>query len=490
MVTTATRNHSALALPLGFKLFWYEIDAVLGQGGFGITYLARDTNLAQPVAIKEYLPVLCATRDATSQVVPVSATAALDYRWGLDRFIDEGRVLAKFDHPAVARVHSVFEAQGTAYLVMRYEEGESLESLLKRERQIPESRLRAILHDVMSGLERMHTDGYLHRDVKPANVYLRANGQALLIDFGAARQALSSHSHSLTTLVSPGYAPFEQYRSDAASQGPWTDIYGLAATAYRAVAGVAPVPALDRSHQILEGSGDPLPQLTQSGLAHYSFGLLAALDRALAFNAAARPQTVAEFRALLQNDEAATGRPLLVEFAPSPLDEFVPTIREAVSPATLLLNAQRRPRKSALAGIALGVAVGVLALSLWRTPATQEAPVRIPAAPTSLEPPSITELLAAADADLHAMRLTVPTDNNALLKYREVLARDPTNATAHAGLARIVGRYLDLATAAAHSRRIDEAREYLTKARHVDASDKRIEAAEAALTRSFAAAGP
>lgn len=500
-----------LALPVGCKVFWYEIRAVLGQGGFGITYLAHDTNLDQPVALKEYLPVLCATRAPDQRIVPVSDATLSDYQWGLTRFLEEGKVLAKFDHPAVVRVHSVFEALGTAYLVMRYEHGETLENRVRRERSLREGALRAILGDVMSGLEVVHAAGFIHRDVKPGNIYLRADGQALLIDFGAARQALSVQTRTVTALVSPGYAPFEQYRSDGAAQGPWTDIYGLGATAYRVITGRAPVPAVDRSHRIIDGNGDAQPRLTDAGIPGYSWSFLAAVDRALAFREADRPRTVGAWRELFDAEEPQTaevprGRPTAPRLSPpavAPADAArtehdVATFREPLTiTRTLLLNEQRRPRRSATLGVIFGCALGLYGLKLAseRMSPVEDAPAAAvatvsaqssppaPAAESALSRMSLAELLRAADDDMAAMRLTVPEDNNALAKFRAVLARDPDNPAAKSGVDRIVGRYLDLATAAAQKQDFRAAREYLGKASHVNPDDRRIAAAAVALSR-------
>ena len=467
---------------------------------------------------------MCATRGTANSVVPISQASSDDYQWGLGRFLDEGRVLAKFDHQAVVRVHSVFEALETAYLVMRYENGETLGSLLKRESHVDEPRLRAILFDVMSGLEAMHTAGFVHRDVKPSNIYLRANGQALLIDFGAARQALGVQTQTVTSLVSPGYAPFEQYRSDGAAQGPWTDIYGLGATAYRVITGRAPVPAIDRSHRIINGSGDPQPRLTQSGVTGYSFGLLAAIDRALAFREQERPRTIAAWRELFETDEPVTVQvgnlaPLAVRAysdaaqgatAPATHAEIdVATLREPLAhPTGLLSNARRWPRAAAL-GIVLGAALGFtfLKVSSPQTFATtgvrQMRTVEVaserrsagesgarPASARALMETPLAELLRAAEVDMAALRLSLPEDNNALAKFRAVLVRDPNHTAARSGVDRIVGRYLDLATAAAQKQDFDDAREFLTKASQANPRDRRVEAAAVALTRDEAHPSP
>ena len=492
---------------MGYSLLWYEIRAVLGQGGFGITYLAHDTNLDQAVAIKEYLPQLFAARGDNYSIAPTSTTQAADFRWGLQRFLEEGRLLARFDHPAIVRVYSVFEANSTAYLVMRFEQGESLEALLKRENILAEPALRAILDDLMAGLEVVHASGFIHRDVKPSNIYLRQDGGAVLLDFGAARQALSAQTQSVTTLVSPGYAPFEQYRSDGLAQGPWTDIYGLGATAYRAITGRVPPPAVDRSHHIMEGAGDHQPSLVTHAISGYSFSVLAAIDRALAFRAADRPASVAAWRTLFDADDAVT--------APPP---DVPTVRPRLAldarpeawaiterPWALLDNANTAPelrfveevaarpqRRLLIAGLLLGCAIGIpVALHGDARSAAVSAPKAATASvieslPHPIETPqtAIENLLGAAAMDLAALRLTTPATNNALDKYRAVLARDPANLRAKAGIQKIVGRYLDLAAAAVHHEEFDNARDYLKRAQEVNPRDGRMRAAFEALARS------
>ncbi|TFH51232.1 MAG: serine/threonine protein kinase [Lysobacterales bacterium] len=237
------RHHHAL--PDGYQLHWYEIDSILGQGGFGITYLARDTNLDQLVAIKEFLPSDLAVRTQDSAVHPLSGSHTDTYGWGLNRFLDEARTLAKFRHPNIVCVMSVFEANNTAYMVMEYERGESFENLLKFKQVNGEAALKNILLALLDGLELVHASGFIHRDIKPSNVYLREDGVPLLLDFGSARLALGVETRTLTSLVSPGYAPFEQYNDTRENdkQGPWTDIYALGATMYRAITGHGPTDA-------------------------------------------------------------------------------------------------------------------------------------------------------------------------------------------------------------------------------------------------------
>ena len=297
------------ALPAQYRLHWYVLERVLGQGGFGITYLARDTNLDQAVAIKEYLPVDVATRRADTTVRPRSDEQAERYRWGLDRFIKEARTLARFDHPNIVRVLSVFEHNGTAYIVMRFEEGENFAALLERRRTLPENELMNVLLPVLDGLELVHGANFIHRDIKPDNIHIRDDGSPVLLDFGSARHALGQ-ARTVTILVAPGYAPFEQYYSSGEDQGPWTDLYSLGATCYRAIAGVAPMDAIARSKGILGSTREILVPATAIGAGRYSERLLKAIDHALAFAEKERPQSIAAWRQeLLPRTTAPAPRP-------------------------------------------------------------------------------------------------------------------------------------------------------------------------------------
>jgi serine/threonine protein kinase len=262
----------------GHKLHWYEIEKVLGQGGFGITYLAHDSNLQQHVAIKEYLPMELAVREGDHSVYPASQAQDERYKWGLDRFLAEARTLAKFKHPSIVRVLSVFEENNTAYMVMEYQRGRSLQQILERERTLSEIKLVALVKPMLEGLESIHAAGFIHRDIKPANIFVHDDGHPVLLDFGSARQALGEHTRTLTSVVSPGYAPFEQYYSKSDRQGPWTDIYGLGATLYRCVSGLQPMAAIDRSEAILKAERDIFVPASEIGQGHYSAGFLFAID--------------------------------------------------------------------------------------------------------------------------------------------------------------------------------------------------------------------
>lgn len=288
------------SLQPGHKLHWYQMEKVLGQGGFGITYLAYDTNLDQHVAIKEYLPMELAVREGDFSVYPASQAQDSRYRWGLDRFLAEARTLARFKHPAIVRVLSVFEENNTAYMVMEYQQGESLQHVLDVRGTLPEHELIALVVPLMDGLDVIHAQGFIHRDIKPSNIYIRTDGHPVLLDFGSARQALGEETQTLTSVVSPGYAPFEQYYSKSDRQGPWTDIYGLGATLYRCISGLQPMAAIDRSEAILKAERDVFVPASEIGAGKFSAGFLNAIDVALAFNEKKRPQTVSEWRPVFE----------------------------------------------------------------------------------------------------------------------------------------------------------------------------------------------
>jgi hypothetical protein len=292
------------ALPAQYRLHWYVLERVLGQGGFGITYLARDTNLDQTVAIKEYLPTDVALRRADSTVRPRTDGQGERYRTGLDRFIREARTLARFDHPNIVRVLSVFEFNNTAYMVMRFEEGENFAALLERRRTLPEAELWPVLLPILDGLELVHGAGFIHRDIKPDNIHIRTDGTPVLLDFGSARRA-TGNGGMLTILVAPGYAPFEQYYSTGENQGAWTDVYGLGATCYRAISGVPPLDAIARSKGVLGSTQEVLLPASKIAAGRYSVRLLQGIDHALAFAEKDRPQSIAEWRQELLEGKAA-----------------------------------------------------------------------------------------------------------------------------------------------------------------------------------------
>jgi serine/threonine protein kinase len=324
------------ALPPGCAFDGYRIARVLGTGGFGITYLAEEVETGRRVAIKEYLPKGTAQRrpgEAAIRMSGAAERAAFDL--GLARIREEARTLIRFDHPNIVRSLRFVAAHGTAYLVMAYVEGESLESVLSRAGKLPESEVEEIAFPLLSGLAAVHRAGFLHRDVKPANIFLRRdNGAPVLLDFGAARQAFGQGAKTLTAIYSHGYAPFEQYSEAEGTQGPWTDIYALGATLYRCIAGNKPVAAPDRVMALVAGRPDPLPPAAQVGRDLYSAGLLAAIDAALRIREIDRPQSIEAFAAILRGPARRATPAPAAPVAAAVADETLMARSPAPSPPT------------------------------------------------------------------------------------------------------------------------------------------------------------
>ena len=293
-----------IALPSGTELVGdYRIERVLGAGGFGVTYLADEIALARLVTIKEYFPSDIAARAGGIEAAPRSQDCAGDYRWGLDRFIEEAQTLAKFDHTNIVRVYRYFRANNTGYMVLHFEEGQSLKGWLKELGRAPRQKeLDAMIAPLLDALELIHKSDFLHRDIAPDNVIIRKSGDPVLIDFGSARGEIASHTKTVSALVKPGYSPYEQYAETSRSQGPWTDIYALGATLYHAVTGKRPPDAPSRMVK------DELVPVREAALSSYRPGFLNAIDRALALNVDARPQSIAAWRGdLLAPEQPKTG---------------------------------------------------------------------------------------------------------------------------------------------------------------------------------------
>ena len=287
-------------LPPGYLVAEFRIERVLGQGGFGIVYLAFDTRLERLVAVKEFMPQSLAQRLADHAVVPLSERHRATFELGLRSFIREARSLAQFKHPALVEVYRFWEALGTAYMVMPFYEGQTLKQRLDGMAAAPpEPWLRALLERVLEGLDVVHQQGWLHRDIAPDNILLLPGDRPLLLDFGSARQDIGDATQALAGLLKPGYAPFEQYGDSAAlKQGPWTDLYALGAMLYFAICRKVPVPSVERV------KNDTLVAAQVAGRRHCSPAFLQFIDQCLAVWPEQRPRNIAAALELLRELDA------------------------------------------------------------------------------------------------------------------------------------------------------------------------------------------
>ena len=290
------------ALPPGSQVREFELVDVLGRGGFGITYLGWNTSLNIHVAIKEYMPVDFAVRDEDGDVCPRTEGHQGDYEWGLGKFLEEARMLARFEHNrSIVQVRQFFEAHGTAYIVMERLNGQTLYAEYESEGTLGEDRLRTLLKPILSGLEQVHAAGFRHMDIKPGNIMLRDDGTPVLIDFGAAEIAAAERSRLVQSVVMPGFSPSEQYSSTTRHHGPWTDIYALGAVLYRGMTGDVPIDAPSRVE------ADELVPVGEAAARRYSPSLIEAVDWALRVRATDRPRSIEAWREVLdEGGESST----------------------------------------------------------------------------------------------------------------------------------------------------------------------------------------
>lgn len=347
-------------LPIGTRLNDYEIISVLGQGGFGVTYLARDTRLEDQVVIKEYLPVSLALREGIANVLPRTTDLGEPFAWGRERFVAEARALARLGQvPAIVRVLELLDANGTVYLVMAPAEGEPLRRRLLHDNILPPAVIERMFSSLLDALQEAHAAGLLHHDIKPANVIVDARGNPTLIDFGAARAAMAGRTAAMAAAFTPGYAAAEQFSS--AKQGPWTDIYGLSATLYHAITGAPPPGVFDR---MLDDTYQPLAKLMPTGFAP---GLLIGIDAGLALRPDERPQSIADWRAILP--------------PAGPLDEPATFVMRGPSAGTRTVHPSRAGTRRGM-GLWIGVAAAILVAAVVADGALKlTAPATDPADP-------------------------------------------------------------------------------------------------------------
>ena len=245
------------SLRSGTQLGHYRITKILGRGGFGITYQAWDDHLNRLVAIKEYFPHGQATRADDSRTVRINDADAPAYRKGLERFLDEARTLAQFRDPRIVHVHGFQEAHNTAYMVMDFEEGVSLRDHVLQRGALSPAEAKRTLGDILLALQVLHLRNYLHRDIKPANLMRRPDGSLLLLDFGSARITQAHQDQAFTVIVTPGYAPMEQYTATEI-QGPATDLYATGACLLFCLTCSSPIDAMKRMIAEQASERDPL----------------------------------------------------------------------------------------------------------------------------------------------------------------------------------------------------------------------------------------
>jgi len=313
------------ALPEGLEAGGYRIVRRIASGGFSIVYLAHDPD-GQPVAIKEYLPGSLVTRSVGELVPRVSNEHLATYRNGLKCFFEEGRALSKVIHPNVVRVLNFFRAHETVYMVMAYEGGRSLQELIVHHRNrpgrevLPERHIRRIFVQVTHGLREVHANRLLHLDLKPANIYLKRDGRPMLLDFGAARQALAQNAPKLFPMYTPGFAAPELYRKQH-QLGPWTDIYSLGASMYACMLGAPAQPADQRA------VNDKVDATVEAAGAHYSSQLRDLVCWCMKLDPLARPQSVFALQRALSETPA------------------MPVVRQAAAPLRWLGYLPFRRRK-------------------------------------------------------------------------------------------------------------------------------------------------
>ncbi len=333
------------ALPPGTRFGEFEIVRVLGVGGFGIVYLAQDHSLERQVALKEYMPASLASRGAGPAVTIRSGSFAETYAIGLRSFVNEARLLARFDHPSLVKVYRFWEDNATAYMVMPYLQGVTLRDARRAMAQAPdEAWIRSVLDPMLDALDQLHREGVFHRDIAPDNILLPPEGAPILLDFGAARRVISDRTQSLTAILKPSYAPIEQYADmTAMRQGPWTDVYALGAVVHYLLFGAPPAPATARA---VQSDAEQIEHRVAPGVSAHFMSVVAWM---LGVRPLERPQNVASVRAALSGQMAVpslagnsrAGITLPGDSAPMPLADAAPFGETRIEPTfqqTLLVD--------------------------------------------------------------------------------------------------------------------------------------------------------
>jgi len=377
-IATDPTGH-AEGLPAGTRLGEFEVRSRLGDGGFSIVYLAWDHSLEREVALKEYLPATLAVRGSDTRIVPRSERHRDTFEIGLRSFVNEAKLLARFDHPALVKVHRFWQANGTAYMVMPFYEGRTLKSVVQTlPRRPDEAWLRGLLAPLFEAIEVLHSAQCYHRDIAPDNILLLAStGKPLLLDFGAARRVIGDRAETPTVILKPGYAPIEQYAEvPGLVQGAWTDVYALAALVEWCTTGSAPPSAVGR---MLNDAREPLAKRLAG---RYTPGFLTAIDRALEVMPERRTRSIDALR----HDLATTTAPTTAT-TPVQIDDattvILPLPRPVPAPSLGRPQSTRRAAWGAGAGAVLVLLGG---LAWWSQSSTGPSPAPEAAIPTALDP--------------------------------------------------------------------------------------------------------
>jgi len=399
-LSAETITMKGVVLPAGTALYngRYTVGKVLGQGGFGITYLGSDLIDQISIAIKEFFLQGCIRQGTT--VRPTGAIPADSYASVKEKFLDEGKVISKFKHPGIVTVKSVFEENNTAYVAMEYLKGRTLKDVIEEKGSIPESEALGYIIKVAEALNEIHKANYLHRDVKPENIILTDDDRVVLIDFGSAREFATGKTKTMTSWLTPGYAPIEQYGQKAKFK-PTTDMYALGATAYHILTGKMPEQATDRMiEDTLAPPSDVNPNISKA--------VSDAVMWAMQIDAANRPQSVSEFLGAVVGKAGA-----LPSTPPSPTIAITPPDR---------LESDQRKRNLLLPVLLIVVALAITAGLVWMQymPSVVNEPDEV----TTVVPVTGPEVPEVAEIEFVKEGITIDWEGGNLNTYRYTLTPD------------------------------------------------------------------
>lgn len=513
------------ALIPGTKIGLFEVKETLGLSNHGVAYHAWDTERSRDVSIQEYLPVAFAKRASDGVTVEAVDENRTVFEHGLTLFLQEARILAQIRDPYIARVIEYTETNGTAYLVLEHEAGQTLRSYLQSHLKLDEARLQKILVPMLKGLRVIHSEGLLHRDIRPSSIFLREHGPPVLIGFGSAVRNVVDEQVSLDTRVTSGYSPIEQYH-DGGNLGPWTDLYALGATMYRCIAGATPVDATKRLAAIAQGDEDPLVPAMEIGVGDYSTRLLGNIDWMLQPVIAERPESAGAVLGLLSEHNRSTRS---ATAGPKPRQQSLglPSQRDSESAYRLPYQSLRQTDRSAHAisqlrkriikpnawAVAGLVMAGLIGFAVWQTNRDLDRPPDTAAVTNGLNtalPPRedetstitpardeavsfgredddmraeafrelqknqqrIDQLLETARAHVDSGELIAPREKNAITEFRAVLNIDPDHADAKQGIDDIITALVDEARKSFDNKDIEHAEKQLDEVEQIQSDNE------------------